>query len=72
VVGVGDAENDQAFLNLCGCSVSVANALPALRERTHLVMKHAYGRGVVELIDRMIEQDGFLIPMKHAIGSPRR
>ena len=32
VVGVGDAENDQAFLRICGCAVAVANALPA-RER---------------------------------------
>jgi hypothetical protein len=27
-VGVGDAENDDAFLAMCGCSVAVANALP--------------------------------------------
>ena len=30
VVGVGDAENDHAFLNLCECAVAVANALPML------------------------------------------
>src|SRR5439155_10184033 len=28
VVGVGDAENDHAFLSACECSVAVANALP--------------------------------------------
>ena len=33
VIGVGDAENDHAFLELCGLSVAVANALPALKER---------------------------------------
>ena len=27
-VGVGDAENDHAFLALCECAVAVANALP--------------------------------------------
>jgi hypothetical protein len=32
VVGVGDAENDQAFLRLCECSVAVANALPTVKE----------------------------------------
>lgn len=30
-VGVGDAENDEAFLALCGYSAAVANALPKLR-----------------------------------------
>ena len=33
VVGVGDAENDHAFLGLCECSVAVANALDTLKER---------------------------------------
>ena len=28
VVGVGDAENDHAFLRICECSAAVANALP--------------------------------------------
>ena len=28
-VGVGDAENDHAFLARCGCSAAVANAVPA-------------------------------------------
>src|SRR5262249_54954321 len=32
VVGVGDAENDHAFLNLCEFSAAVANALPTLKE----------------------------------------
>jgi len=31
VVGVGDAENDHAFLSMCECSISVENALPALK-----------------------------------------
>ena len=30
-IGVGDAENDGAFLEFCGLSVAVANALPAIR-----------------------------------------
>lgn len=28
IVGVGDAENDHAFLGCCECSVAVANAIP--------------------------------------------
>jgi hypothetical protein len=32
VVGIGDAENDFAFLKSCGCSAAVSNAVPALKK----------------------------------------
>jgi len=54
VVGIGDAENDHAFLAACGFSVAVANALPALKERVRLVTKQGFGAGVVELIEEML------------------
>jgi HAD superfamily hydrolase (TIGR01484 family) len=57
VVGVGDAENDHAFLAVCECAVAVANALPSLRERADLVTRGARGAGVAELIDRLIDTD---------------
>jgi HAD superfamily hydrolase (TIGR01484 family) len=57
VVGVGDAENDHAFLSICECSAAVANALPAIKERTDLVLQGIDGAGVVELIDRIIDND---------------
>lgn len=57
VVGVGDAENDHAFLAACGFGVAVANALPSLKERADLVTVGDHGDGVVELIDRMIADD---------------
>lgn len=57
VVGVGDAENDQAFLDLCGCSVAVANALPALKERANIVTNGSHSDGVTELIDQLIASD---------------
>ena len=57
VVGVGDAENDHAFLNVCGCAVAVANALPAVKERADLVTAGARGFGVTELIDRILADD---------------
>ena len=45
-IGVGDAENDQAFLSGCGLGVAVANALPALKEEAALVTAGAQrGRG---------------------------
>ncbi|MBW4672077.1 MAG: HAD-IIB family hydrolase [Cyanomargarita calcarea GSE-NOS-MK-12-04C] len=57
VVGVGDAENDHAFLNLCEFSVAVANALPMVKERADFVTNGSRGAGVVELIDRLIASD---------------
>ncbi|HEX3148050.1 MAG TPA: HAD family hydrolase [Gemmataceae bacterium] len=57
VVGVGDAENDHAFLALCGCAVAVGNALPALKDRADLVMDGIDGVGVSQLIDRMLKDD---------------
>ena len=56
-VGVGDAENDHAFLQFCGCAVAVQNALPALKERANLVMSAPHGLGVTELIDLLIATD---------------
>jgi hypothetical protein len=55
VVGVGDAENDHAFLEVCGCSVAVANALPSLKHRVRLVTQATHGAGVSELIGRWLE-----------------
>lgn len=57
VVGVGDAENDHAFLGLCECSVAVSNAIPALKDRVDLVTDGERGRGVSELIERMLDDD---------------
>lgn len=57
VVGVGDAENDHAFLSVCEFSVAVANALPTLKERCDLVTENPHGEGVTELIDMLVEDD---------------
>jgi HAD superfamily hydrolase (TIGR01484 family) len=62
VVGVGDAENDHAFLRICGASAAVANAIPALSQACDLVLDGDHGAGVVELIDRIIERDACLLP----------
>jgi hydroxymethylpyrimidine pyrophosphatase-like HAD family hydrolase len=55
VVGVGDAENDHAFLEICGFGVAVANALPGLKERADFVTRAKAGAGVAELIEMMRE-----------------
>ena len=57
VVAVGDAENDFAFLNLCGMPVAVANALPRLKDAAALVTQGERGAGVAELVDLWLETD---------------
>jgi hydroxymethylpyrimidine pyrophosphatase-like HAD family hydrolase len=57
VVGIGDAENDHAFLRLCGCGVAVANALPLLKESADFVTEEPRGIGVASLVRRMIADD---------------
>jgi hypothetical protein len=57
VVAIGDAENDHALLKLAECAVAVANALPTLKERADFVTEGENGRGVVELIDEIVNED---------------
>ncbi|MEX2559416.1 MAG: HAD-IIB family hydrolase, partial [Pirellulales bacterium] len=57
VVGVGDAENDHAFLTMCECSVAVSNAIDALKQHADLVTAADHGAGVVELIERLLVDD---------------
>jgi hydroxymethylpyrimidine pyrophosphatase-like HAD family hydrolase len=53
-VGVGDAENDHAFLSLCELSAAVANALPSLKDRSDVVLEGHHGGGVVELVEMIL------------------
>jgi len=57
VVAVGDAENDHSFLEICGCSAAVANALPMLKKHADIVTAGHEGDGVVELIDALLAGD---------------
>ena len=56
-VGVGDAENDHALLDVCEFRVAVANAIPMLKERADFVTTEPDGRGVEELIEKMLFDD---------------
>ncbi len=67
LVGIGDAENDHAFLALCEGAVAVADAVPALRERADYVTRGRASAGVIEFIDEHVLADAAgLIP-----GLPR-
>lgn len=67
VVGVGDAENDAAFLDICGCSVAVANALPSLKERVDWVTEGDHGQGIRELVRELVQNDLARIPLVQSI-----
>lgn len=56
-IGVGDAENDRVFLDFCGFSAAVANALPLIRSHVNLVTSGECGRGVTELIERVLADE---------------
>ena len=57
VVGIGDAENDHAFLRACGCAVAVANALPMVKAEAEIVTSAPRGAGVVETVRRILDGD---------------
>lgn len=57
VAGIGDAENDEALIGLCGLGVAVANAVPELRAQADRVMQGGAGFGVAELVDDLLGND---------------
>src|SRR5688572_708360 len=68
VVGVGDAENDHAFLLACGCSAAVANALTAVKDECDIQLENHHGAGVIELIDMICRADVRVLPgRRHGI-----
>jgi HAD superfamily hydrolase (TIGR01484 family) len=57
LAGVGDAENDHAFLSLCEFAAAVDNALPFLKERADYVTGRDHGAGVSEVITALLKDD---------------
>jgi hydroxymethylpyrimidine pyrophosphatase-like HAD family hydrolase len=55
-VGIGDAENDYAFLSKCELAVAVANAVSFLKDQVDLVTNAEQGGGVVELIHELLNE----------------
>lgn len=56
-VGIGDAENDHAFLELCEFSAATANALPSLKQSVDFVASKDHGYGTEELIVALLKDD---------------
>jgi HAD superfamily hydrolase (TIGR01484 family) len=56
-IGIGDAENDHAFLHCGECAVAVSNALPTLKQAADIVTTADHGAGVAELIDQVLRDD---------------
>src|SRR3984893_563598 len=56
-VAVGDAENDHALLNVCECQVAVADAVPTLKERADITTTEPNGKGVQQLIEKLLDND---------------
>jgi hydroxymethylpyrimidine pyrophosphatase-like HAD family hydrolase len=57
VVAVGDAENDNAMLQAAECAVAVSNALPAVQHIADWITDQPHGKGVIQLINRLLEND---------------
>jgi hypothetical protein len=57
VLGIGDAENDHAFLTASGCAVAVANALDAVKETADMVAAADHGAAVIEVIDTLLADE---------------
>jgi hydroxymethylpyrimidine pyrophosphatase-like HAD family hydrolase len=57
VVGVGNAENDHSFLDICACAVAVDNAVTAIKAKVDFCTLGADGNGVAELIDELVTTD---------------
>jgi hydroxymethylpyrimidine pyrophosphatase-like HAD family hydrolase len=57
VVGVGDAENDHAFLEFCECAAAVANAHEAVKETADFTTRAGRGDGVSELIEMILSNN---------------
>lgn len=62
-VGIGDAENDRTLLGACECGVAVANAVESLRKAAHLVTCEPNGKGVQELVERVLSDDWRTVPL---------
>jgi hydroxymethylpyrimidine pyrophosphatase-like HAD family hydrolase len=57
IAGIGDAENDIAFLMRCGTAAAPANALDSVKAVCDFVTRGDHGHGVAEFARRILESD---------------
>jgi hydroxymethylpyrimidine pyrophosphatase-like HAD family hydrolase len=57
IVGIGDAENDEAFLELSELSAAVSNALESVKQNVDIILNGACSAGVRELIFHLLAND---------------
>ena len=62
VAGIGDAENDRAFLDLCECGAATANAVAALKDTSDHVTTAPNGAGVREFAEDLLRDDLSSLP----------
>jgi hydroxymethylpyrimidine pyrophosphatase-like HAD family hydrolase len=56
-IGIGDGENDHAFLAHCELAVAVADAVPSLKEAADVITLGGAGAGVVEIVESILASD---------------
>jgi hypothetical protein len=57
MAGAGDSDPDLAFLELIGRPTAPANGSPAVRAAAHFVSTAPFGRGLLEILDWVTEQN---------------
>ncbi|HEY3522568.1 MAG TPA: HAD hydrolase family protein [Candidatus Limnocylindrales bacterium] len=57
VAGVGDAGSDLVFLDKVGFAAAPANATPDVRAAVDFVASQPWGRGLLEIVDRIAHQN---------------
>lgn len=71
LVGIGDGENDHAFLTRCELAVAVADAVPGLQAAADVVTRGGGSAGAVELVEALLRDDlASLDPGHRAIRQP--
>ena len=69
VVAIGDAENDVALLKCCGLGAAVGTAVPMLKRAATVVTRAGSGRGVVNLIERILaNRSRDIVPVGGKLG----
>jgi hydroxymethylpyrimidine pyrophosphatase-like HAD family hydrolase len=57
VAGIGDSDPDLSFLRACGFSAAPSNATPCVRAAVDYVASAAFGDGLLEILDLILERN---------------